>query len=83
MAVAGMEDVSDCYIGFILGTGSNACYVETFDADTMPKCIGKEHVNFDNHSHVIINYESGAFGEGGELVCNNVIIEQKIMTLFT
>lgn len=66
LAVAGREE-PDCFIGLILGTGSNACYMETFDADTIPKCKDKKHVNFDNHSHVIINCESGAFGEGGEL----------------
>ena len=66
LAVAARK-VPDCYIGLILGTGSNACYMEKFDADTIPKCKGKEYVDFDKHSHVIINCESGAFGEGGEL----------------
>ena len=75
LAVAGRKDVPDCYVGLILGTGSNTCYVETFDADTIPKCKDKQHVNFDKHSHVIINCESGAFGEGGELEDLEVMTE--------
>ena len=66
LAVAARK-VPDCYIGLILGTGSNACYMEKFDTDTISKCKGKKYVNFDQHSHVIINCESGAFGEDGEL----------------
>ena len=62
MAVAG-TDVPDCHIGLILGTGSNACYMEKFDRATIPKFKG----DFGKHTHVVVNCESGAFGEGGKL----------------
>lgn len=51
----------NCRIGLIVGTGSNACYVEKvenchlFDGNKMEK------------SHVIVNTEWGAFGENGAL----------------
>ena len=50
-----------CRIGLILGTGTNACYLEdvrnvsTFTSDT------------DDDTHVIINTEWGAFGDNNEL----------------
>jgi len=50
-----------CRVGLILGTGTNACYledtqnVELWDGDT-----GEPH-------HVIVNTEWGAFGDNGEL----------------
>lgn len=69
LAVAG-QDVPDCHIGLILGTGSNACYMERFDAATIPKFKGQ----FGKHTQVVINCESGAFGEDGQLE------ELKVMT---
>lgn len=70
LAVAG-TDVPDCHIGLILGTGSNACYMERFDAATIPKFKGQ----FGKHTQVVvINCESGAFGEDGQLE------ELKVMT---
>ncbi len=62
LAVAGKE-VPDCHIGLILGTGTNACYMEKFDAATIPKYGGP----FDGHSQIVINCEWGAFGDDGKL----------------
>ena len=56
----GIED-QECYVGVILGTGTNACYLE--DLKAVKKC--PEPV--DHHSHVIINTEWGAFGDDGTL----------------
>ena len=36
LAVAGNK-FPDCHVGLILGTGTNVCYMEKFDAATMPK----------------------------------------------
>lgn len=62
LAAAG-KDTPDCFVGLILGTGTNACYLEKFDESTIPKYKG----SFDGHTHVVINCEWGAFGEGGKL----------------
>lgn len=50
-----------CRIGLIVGTGSNACYVETVEeAELFDEA--------DNgKSHVLINTEWGAFGDNGAL----------------
>jgi len=51
-----------CRIGLILGTGTNACYLEEIkDIGT----IRKEE--FPDQDHMVINTEWGAFGENGEL----------------
>ena len=50
-----------CRIGLILGTGTNACYLENVDKVTT---FIPEKVDDD---HVIINTEWGAFGDRGEL----------------
>lgn len=50
----------NCRIGLIVGTGSNACYVEKIGNCAL----------FDGHSkndHVIVNTEWGAFGDNGAL----------------
>ncbi|GLV44227.1 Hexokinase A [Carabus blaptoides fortunei] len=50
----------NCKIGLIVGTGSNACYVEKVENAEM----------FDgttDKSHVLINTEWGAFGDDGKL----------------
>lgn len=52
----------NCKIGVIIGTGSNACYVE--------KACNAELFDKPNQKHgeeVIINTEFGAFGEHGSL----------------
>ena len=59
MAV-GIHD-PDCYVGVILGTGTNACYLEDLQAVKKHKGEGSDH------THVIINTEWGAFGDDGSL----------------
>lgn len=51
----------NCQVGLILGTGTNACYMEKTDA------IGKYKGDRSKHSEVIINCEWGAFGDDGKL----------------
>ena len=51
----------NCHVGLILGTGSNACYMEKIA--NIPKYTGSGDHN--THSHVIINTEYGAFGDDG------------------
>lgn len=46
-------------IGLILGTGSNACYVENLDY------VGTWNEDRDEPNQVIINMEWGAFGDNG------------------
>lgn len=62
LSMAGKAEAPDCYIGLILDSGTNACYMEKFDADTIPKYKG----DF-SPEHVIINCEWGAFGDDGKL----------------
>ncbi|KAL1122902.1 hypothetical protein AAG570_003227 [Ranatra chinensis] len=50
----------NCRVGAILGTGSNACYVERIE--NIPDFDGDM-----NKPYVIINTEWGAFGDNGEL----------------
>lgn len=52
----GFED-PNCYVGLILGTGTNACYMEKTSA--IPKFKGDR----SKFSEVIINCEWGAFGD--------------------
>lgn len=53
---------SDCKIGVIIGTGSNACYMEkSCNAEFFESNSKKREEN------VIINTEFGAFGEKGSL----------------
>lgn len=51
----------DCHVGLILGTGTNACYLESLDA--IPKFDGDR----ERYKHVIVNTEWGAFGDDGKL----------------
>lgn len=48
-------------IGLIIGTGTNACYMENLDA------IEKWTEDRDEPKQVIINIEWGAFGDAGHL----------------
>ncbi|XP_065187084.1 hexokinase-1-like [Sycon ciliatum] len=53
---------ADCHVGLILGTGTNACYMERLDAVkkwSEPRKPGVEHI--------AINTEWGAFGDNGTL----------------
>lgn len=54
-------DDPDVEIGLILGTGTNACYMEQIS--NIPKWNGDQ----SHPKQVIINTEWGAFGEKGEL----------------
>lgn len=51
-----------CRIGLILGTGTNACYLE--DIKNI-ETINPE--DFPGQDHMVINTEWGAFGDNGEL----------------
>ena len=52
----------NCRIGMILGTGTNACYLEEI------KDIGTiNQEEFTAQKHMVINTEWGAFGDNGEL----------------
>ncbi len=48
-------------IGLILGTGTNACYIENLDK------VGTWDGDFVEPKQVIINMEWGAFGDNGRL----------------
>jgi len=51
-----------CRIGLILGTGTNACYLEDVkNIETL------NHEDFPGQEHMVINTEWGAFGDNGEL----------------
>ena len=54
----------DIMVGMILGTGSNACYMENMDL--VEKFDPKEKGSGPNQ--VIINTEWGAFGEKNEMI---------------
>ncbi|CAB3982158.1 hexokinase HKDC1, partial [Paramuricea clavata] len=56
----GWED-QDVTIGLILGTGTNACYMESLEN------VGKWTGQIDEPKQVIINTEWGAFGDNGSL----------------
>ncbi|UJR14945.1 hypothetical protein I4U23_001926 [Adineta vaga] len=48
-------------IGLILGTGTNACYIENLDK------VGTWNGDYNEPKQVIINMEWGAFGDNGRL----------------
>jgi hexokinase len=48
-------------IGLILGTGTNACYIENLDK------VGTWDGDYNEPKQVIINMEWGAFGDNGRL----------------
>merc|ERR1719312_1155479 len=53
---------SRCRIGLILGTGTNACYLEDIkNIETLDPAA------FPGQEHMVINTECGAFGDNGEL----------------
>ena len=52
----------NCRIGLILGTGTNACYLEEISA------IGTvDPKDFPGQEHMVVNTEWGGFGSNGEL----------------
>ena len=64
-----------CRIGLILGTGTNACYLENVEKVTT---FVPEHRGDD---HVIINTEWGAFGDHGELDFVRTKWDQEVDTM--
>ena len=57
-----------CRIGMILGTGTNACYLEDVDNVGTWDGVGDDQ---DQPQHVIINTEWGAFGDQVSLIFNS------------
>eukprot|EP00092_Neocalanus_flemingeri_P006515 GFUD01007023.1.p1 GENE.GFUD01007023.1~~GFUD01007023.1.p1 ORF type:complete len:455 (+),score=132.45 GFUD01007023.1:44-1408(+) len=60
--VAGAHDSPDCAIGLILGTGTNASYIE--QADRVIRW-GKETTGEEGVKQVVMDPETGAFGDNG------------------
>eukprot|EP01135_Chromosphaera_perkinsii_P000054 Nk52_evm5s24 gene=Nk52_evmTU5s24 len=54
-------DNRDCFVGLILGTGSNACYLE--DSSKIAKWDGKRKTN-----HMVINMEWGNFDQSRKVL---------------
>lgn len=55
---------SKCRIGLIIGTGTNACYLEDLDSITT---VSESDLEKDGPEHMIVNTEWGAFGDNHEL----------------
>lgn len=56
----------DCRIGIIVGTGSNACYMEQLDkVELFEKPNGGNLVPDSEPQQIIVNTEWGAFGDNG------------------
>ncbi|KAM3172992.1 hypothetical protein ACTXT7_013411 [Hymenolepis weldensis] len=68
LASCALEDPS-CAIGLIVGTGTNAAYIEKIEACEFMKKLesGKPIFRSKEEDSVIVNMEWGAFGEKGEL----------------
>ncbi|CAG0898463.1 unnamed protein product [Darwinula stevensoni] len=54
-----------CYVGVIIGTGTNACYMEELDNVELVQDLPE--VNEEGPSQMVVNTEWGAFGDNGEL----------------
>jgi len=69
----------DCSIGIIIGTGTNACYMEDIDAIEKLEQDGSTTVpQLNGHTKMCINTEWGGFGENGSLDdirtdCDNMV----------
>lgn len=68
LASCALEDPS-CAVGLIVGTGTNAAYIEKIEACEFMKKLesGKPIFRSKEEDSVIVNMEWGAFGEKGEL----------------
>lgn len=64
----------NCKIGVIIGTGSNACYVEKVSNAELFDAPG------NTKSHVLINTEWGAFGDNGALDFIRTEYDQEVDT---
>ena len=62
----------DCNIGLIVGTGTNACYIEQLEN------IEKWPTNYDKPKQVVINSEWGAFGDNGVLDFVRTVWDEEI-----
>ncbi|KAG1684922.1 Hexokinase type 2 [Nymphon striatum] len=60
MSVAYFKE--DCAVGMIVGTGTNACYLENIENVEL---FNTERLKSQNEKQVIINTEWGAFGNNG------------------
>ena len=58
---------ANCRIGLILGTGTNACYLEHVSAIGTLDEDEDENVGKVKMEHMVVNTEWGAFGDNGEL----------------
>lgn len=72
----------ECRLGLIVGTGTNACYMERVD-DVHRMHQGKEYrsdPNKPHHEHemTVVNTEWGAFGDNGTLDFIRTIWDQQI-----
>lgn len=69
LAACSLED-KRCAVGLIVGTGSNAAYLEDIhkvELITARRISGELSGEMDKASSVVINMEWGAFGDLGEL----------------
>jgi len=60
-------DNPDCSIGMIIGTGTNACYMENIDAIEKLEGVSSVAHGTSNFRKMCINTEWGGFGENGSL----------------
>nr|CAD2193879.1 unnamed protein product [Meloidogyne enterolobii] len=66
----------DCSIGLIVGTGSNACYMERLENIT--KLDGLVSVNDGLPEEMCINCELGAFGDDGKIDKYRTVHDRKL-----
>jgi len=57
----------ECKIGLIIGTGTNACYIEHVNEIEMIDRDNEELSEEEQHHEMVINTEWGAFGDKGEI----------------
>ncbi|CAK5089001.1 unnamed protein product [Meloidogyne enterolobii] len=66
----------DCSIGLIVGTGSNACYMERLE--NISKLNGLVSVNDGLPEEMCINCELGAFGDDGKIDKYRTVHDRKL-----
>ncbi|CAK5037732.1 unnamed protein product [Meloidogyne enterolobii] len=66
----------DCSIGLIVGTGSNACYMERLE--NISKLNGLVSVNDGLPEEMCINCELGAFGDDGKIDKYRTVHDKKL-----
>ncbi len=70
--IAGAVQNRNCMIGLIVGTGSNACYVEKLEN------VEKWPFNYSDPKQVVINTEFGAFGDNNVLDFSRTIWDRAL-----